>query len=269
MPIILALFVLFQAAIVSAQECGPEIPCEIEGGSYHLRIPEGEGPHPVLVWFHGHSGNGRSIHSQSGLSAVFSADGWVLVAPNGRRTEAGARTFPGVDGSARDDVAFVRAILEDVRERVSMDDAQVFAAGFSAGGSMVWLFACEAGTQLAGMVAVSGALRRPNSTECAGLEGLPIMHIHGFTDKTVPFEGRIISDWHQGSIWDAMSKARTANGCRSNPDQIWIEDTYRTRVWDRSCLKAPIQLEINDGGHGLPSGWVQRALAFFKRANRQ
>jgi len=249
----------------AAQDCGPETPCEIEGGSYHLRLPEGDGPHPVLIWFHGHRGNGTSIHSSDGLQRDFLEQGYALLAPNGyRRSGDGPRSYPARVGSPRNDVDFTFAVLEAAGTRAKLDLDRIYAGGFSAGGSMAWLLACEAGERLAGMVSVAGALRRPNTTECAGLASLRVMQVHGFGDGQVPFEGRGIRDWHQGSVWEALDKAREKNGCRSNPDEIDIGEKFRSRVWDTSCTGAPVRLDIHDGGHGLPRGWTARARNFLE-----
>jgi len=259
----LALAVL-TALPASAQDCGPDAPCEIEGGSYHLRLPAGEGPHPVLIWYHGHRGNGASIHRGGGLQQDFLENGYALLAPNGFQNEGGPRSYPARIGAPRNDIDFTFKALEAASQRASLDMNQVYVGGFSAGGSMAWLLACEAGDRLSGMVSVAGALRRPNPTECAGLKGLPILQVHGFADAQVPFEGRTIRDWHQGSLWDSLEYARTANGCRSNPDNIAIDEGFRSRVWDESCELAPVRLDEHDGGHGLPRGWTARALAFFE-----
>jgi len=264
--LILILALMVKSAM--AQECGPETPCEIEGGSYHLRLPEGDGPHPVLIWYHGFRGNGASIHRSAGLQQDFLKKGYVLLAPNGvQRGENGPRFFAGRDGAPRDDVKFTFAVLEAAGRRVNLDLNKIYAGGFSAGGSMAWLLACEEGDQLAGMVSVAGALRRPNATQCEGLKSLPIMQVHGFADKQVPFEGRRIRDWHQGSIWDSLEKAREANGCRSNPDVIEIDENFRNRIWEASCSGAPVRMDTHDGGHGLPKGWTERARLFFEKTS--
>lgn len=247
-----------------AQDCGADAPCEIEGGSYHLRLPDGDGPHPVLIWYHGHRGNGASIHRGGGLAQDFLANGYALLAPNGFRRDDGARSYPARAGSPRDDVAFTFAALEAAGTRADLDLDRVYAGGFSAGGSMAWLLACTSGDRLAGMVSVAGALRRPNPTDCAGLAGLPVMQVHGFGDGQVPFEGRGIRDWHQGSVWDILDRAREANGCRSNPDEIDISSEFRMRIWDASCSGAAVRLDVHDGGHGLPKGWTARAREFLE-----
>lgn len=260
--------ILLAATTAAAQDCGPQTPCEIDGGSYHLRLPDGAGPHPVLIWYHGHRGNGASIHRGGGLERDFLEQGYALLAPNGFRRGDGARSYPARAGAPRDDVAFTLAALEAAGARAELDRARVYAGGFSAGGSMAWLLACEVGDRLAGMVSVAGALRRPNPTECAGLAGLPVLQIHGFADGQVPFEGRRIRDWHQGSVWETLDRARNANGCRSNPDEIEAGPVFRSRIWDASCSGATVQLEVHDGGHGLPRGWTERAQAFFAATDR-
>jgi len=262
-------YLLFLTLPAHAENCGPEIPCEIKGGSYHLRLPEGDGPHPVLIWYHGFRGNGASIHRSGGLQEDFLVKGFALLAPNGvRRGEDGPRFFAGRDGAPRDDIAFTYAALEAANKRASLDMSKIFAGGFSAGGSMAWLLACETGEKLSGMVSVAGALRRPNKTDCAGLKSLPIIQVHGFADKQVPFEGRQIRDWHQGSVWVSLDRARQVNGCRSNPDAIESDKIFMSRLWDKSCSGAPVHLHVHSGGHGLPQGWTTRAKAFFETNGR-
>lgn len=262
----------FTAQAQTGDLCGgAETPCTLEGGTYHLRMPDGwdgETALPVLIFYHGHRGNGRTILGSGGLVTDFSANGYILVAPNGARSgEDGPQSYPARDGSPRNDVAFTLAVLDDLETRVAVDRARIYASGFSAGGSMAWLLACEAGEELAGMVSVAGALRVPNSTECAGLEGLPILQVHGFADLQVPFEGRVIRDWHQGSLWDSLGYALEQNACRTHPDRVDIGEAFRLRIWDESCDGAPVQLAVHDGGHGLPRGWTGMAREFFE-ANR-
>lgn len=134
------------AGPAAADTCGPEAPCEIEGGSYHLRLPDGDGPFPVVIWYHGHRGNGASIHRGGGLATDFLANGYALLAPNGYQPEGGVRSYPARAGAPRNDVAFTFAALEHAASHANLDQDQLYAAGFSAGGSMAWLLACEAGS---------------------------------------------------------------------------------------------------------------------------
>jgi len=271
MRILLVLLLLAAPTFAQTEAplCGPDAACEVGDGSYHLVVPEGwdgVAPLPAMIFYHGHRGSGAQIFRSAGLNDSFADNGYLLIAPNGpMRPGETYRSNPARMDSARDEVAFTLAILDDVADQLPLDQTRVYASGFSAGGSMAWLLACEAGDRLAGMVAVAGALRRPNPTDCAGLEGLPVMQVHGFADGQVPLEGRGIRDWHQGSVWDALERARDRNGCRSNPDEITIDDRFRIRDWDDSCAAGGrVRFVMHDGGHGLPRGWTDLARDFFE-----
>lgn len=267
---LIVLLLLLCAAPATAQQapCGPDAPCEIDAGSYHLVTPDdwdGASPLPALIFYHGHRGSGAQVFRSSGLNRTFADAGYLLIAPNGPLREGQTfRSNPARATAPRDEVAFTLAILDDVAARLPLDRDRVFASGFSAGGSMAWLMACEAGAHLAGMVSVAGALRRPNPTECAGLTGLRILQVHGFADAQVPFEGRAIGDWHQGSVWEALDRARVRNGCRSQPDEIMLTESFRLRDWSASCDGGRVRLAVHDGGHGLPRGWTDLARDFLE-----
>ena len=266
--VFLILFALLATRLHAEPPCGPDAACEIENGSYHLRVPagwDGVSPLPALVFFHGHNATGGMIFRAGGLKADFLDQGYLLIAPNGEPIQGRkTRRWPAHAGGARDDVAFTRAVVADAKARLPIDPARIYAAGFSAGGSMVWQLACFAAAEFSGFVSVSGALRRPNpSTNCPNAP-VRFLHIHGFSDAQVPFEGRGIRDWHQGDVFDALAQARRANACRSNPDDIEVDEPFRCRSWQDSCAAGAVRLCIHDGGHGLPRGWTARARAWFE-----
>ena len=267
MRYLLALLLL--AAPAFAQDpCGPDTPCEIEEGSYHLSLPAGwqtADALPVLMFYHGHNATGGLVYRSGGLQSDFVDQGYAVIAPNGTPISGrNTRRWAGREGGVRDDVAFSLAVLEDAATRVPLDLTRVYAAGFSAGGSMVWLLACKQAQVFAGFASVSGALRQPNSTDDCPSDPVRFLHIHGFADNQVPFEGRAIRDWHQGSVWDSLSLARTANQCRSHPDRIELGDRFDCRMWDTSCAGGAVTFCTHDGGHGLPRGWTTMARDWFE-----
>ncbi|MEX0311637.1 MAG: PHB depolymerase family esterase [Tateyamaria sp.] len=229
-----------------------------------MSVPEGPTESsPALVFFHGHNATGQMIF-RGGLKSDFADAGFVVIAPNGtpipgRQT----RRWAGRDGSERDDVAFVLDVIRDAGSKADFDPNRVYVAGFSAGGSMAWLMACKAAEKFAAFVSISGALREPNDTANCPNVPVRIMQIHGFADNQVPFEGRAIRDWHQGSLWDSLSLARAANQCRTHPDDINMGDRFRCRTWESSCADGAIRFCEHDGGHGLPRGWTTLAREWF------
>lgn len=259
---------LIASPLWAADPCGPDTPCDIEGGSYHLSLPDGwaDGDGlPALVFYHGHNATGGMIFRGGGLQSDFVQQGYIVIAPNG--TPISGRStlrWAGREGGLRDDVAFTLDVIEDAKRRVSIDSDRIYIAGFSAGGSMAWLMACKAADEFAAFVSVSGALRQPNDTADCPSAPVRFLQIHGFADNQVPFEGRAIRDWHQGSLWDSLALARRANSCRSHPDRIEIGDRFRCRQWDDSCGAGAIQTCEHDGGHGLPRGWTALARDWFE-----
>lgn len=245
--------------------CSLEAPCAAGGGEYALVFPpdwDGETPLRSLVFYHGHNASMANTVRSRGLRSAFVDRGWLLIAPQGDARPGGVRAWPARPDVAgwRDDVAFSLSVLEDVAARVPLSGKPV-VSGFSAGGSMAWMMACRHGARFEAAISVAGALRRPNPEICADMAPRAL-HIHGFADPQVPFEGRGIRDWHQGSVADTLALFRRSHGCRSNPNEIEVTDGLRSRRWD--CAAGLGYLE-HDGGHGLPRGWTEWAyewLAF-------
>lgn len=260
----------------TALDCGTDTPCEIANGSYYLVLPEGwdgEAPLPAIVFFHGHRASGKSILNGS-VRKVFGAAGYAIIAPNGpRRAGADYRYWPArpMARPPRDNIAFTVDVVEDVARRVPLERGRLLVGGFSAGGSMAWRVACDQGDAFAGYVSVAGALRRPVPRD--GCPGGParMLHIHGFTDRQVPLEGRAIRDWHQGDVFESLALLRQANRCPSNPDSITrtgnaSAQTFSCRAWSSCASGQDIRFCLHDGGHGLPRGWAEMALEWFENA---
>lgn len=256
---------LFVPAIAMA--CDADAPCAVDGGDYMLRVPagwDGVAPLPALIWYHGHNSSAASAMRSAGLKADFVDQGWLLIAPNGApRAGSGVRGWPARPDAAgvRDDIAFSFRVLDDVARTYPIDQGAVIVAGFSAGGSMAWMMGCYHGSAFQAVVSVAGALRRPNPQVCPDMAPRAL-HIHGFADTQVPFEGRAIRDWHQGNVQETLSLFRRSHGCRSQPDAIGAGDEWRSRDWS-SCAGG-LSYREHDGGHGLPRGWTALAQDWFK-----
>jgi len=92
-----------------------------------------------------------------------------------------------------------------------------------------------------------------------------MLHIHGFSDKQVPLEGRRIRDWHQGDVFESLGLLRATNRCQSNPHHIGSDKQFSCRLWSSCKSGFDIEFCLHPGGHGLPKGWVEMALQWFER----
>lgn len=270
-PLALAATVL--AALIgeagaTTNPCLVEAPCEVEGGTYALALPKGwngERPLPALVFFHGWGASAAAALNQPSLRAALDARGWLLIAPNGARPPGRKQTSWAHQGSpsqARDDVAFVHAVLDDVARRLPVDAGRVFVGGFSQGASMAWHLACLDEQPYAGFVAVSGAFWEPMPEACPA-PPRRLIHVHGFMDGVVPLEGRPIGDrWQQSDVFEGLALLRRAWSCPTMPKERVIAATMRCRAWTGCARGAGLKLCLHDGGHQAPEGWAGEALGW-------
>lgn len=260
------------AAAASDRPCGIGSPCAVSGGDYYLAFPTHWRAHagdelPALLFFHGFRSSGENVIKSGSLRSEFGGRGYLIIAPNGvlrpARQVRGWAARP--DATAlRDDLAFVDEVIDDVAARVPLNRDRLLVSGFSSGGSMAWLMACYRGDGFAGFVPVAGGLRRPIPSERCPRPARRLLHIHGFTDRQVPLEGRQIRDWHQGDVFASLALLRRSHQCRSRPSRFAVGERFRCRVWDECEHPASLEICLHDGGHGLPQGWTRKALDWFE-----
>lgn len=291
---IVAFYIGLLASVSQAIErpCGLEKPCAIEGadgGTYYLGLPEDWDRDKALmpfVFFHGHNGSGKAVVKNRGLVNSLAKQGFVLVAPDGPKFKFRGRETRGwaarpegdTPRGGRDDIAFVEAVLKDVGKRVKVKGNKTVVSGFSSGGSMAWYFACYSKNNMASVVAIAGGLRRPLPEGGVEQQDLSVakkcpspprrlLHIHGFTDRQVPLEGRGIRSWHQGDVFEGLAVQRHSNGCGSRPDKIESKGDFWCRTWTKCKSGLPVRMCLHAGGHGLPKGWLDEAIKW-SRAER-
>lgn len=190
--------------------------------------------------------------------------GYAVIAPQGlswRGGEGGSWSFlpETIRPRARNEAAFFAPALSDaqVRHRLAIEKGML--AGFSAGGFMVSYLACETSNTFFAYPPVAGGFWRPQPTECGG--PLRLLHTHGWTDRTVPLEGRPLGDrFLQGDIFEGMALWRRANACASPaPSGVSQSGTFLRRKWD-CALGFARELALYPGGHRVPKGWADMAL---------
>ena len=267
----LVLCLCFAGPLQAAPVCGdPDTPCETATGSYHIALPEGPGPYPVLVFLHGHGGRGGPmVAGETAREAT--ARGYAYIAPNGLvrpgRDRPSWNFHPDFPGQ-RDEAAFLHEVMQDAAARFDVDPKRSLLAGFSIGGSLASYIACATPEAFSAYAPVSGSFWRPHPTVCAG--PVRLLHTHGWRDEVVPLEGRVIRqvagrDFAQGDVFHAMSLWRAANGCEAHRAD-WFEtaDGFMRRAWTRCAPGTALQFALFDGGHGVPKGWSTLALDWFE-----
>lgn len=170
---------------------------------YVLYTPPATGAaRPLLLSMHGGGGSGALQAAMTQLVKRAQASGFLAAFLEGTGAIA---TFNGgaCCGSAAsgnvDDVAYVRAVLDDVAARDAIDATRVYASGFSNGGIMSHRLACAMADRLAGIAAVGGASGQFDGAgtpyyACTPARPIPVLHIHGLNDRNYPYAGGVGTD---------------------------------------------------------------------------
>jgi polyhydroxybutyrate depolymerase len=252
----------------SAQSQDPTYTIRIGGlvRSYVLHVPRGASKRaaPVVMLLHGRLGTGAEMARMSGFDSVADAVGAVVVYPNGyRRSWADGRGATPADRRGVNDVAFLRAVLDDVGRRWPVDAARIYVAGMSNGGFMTQRFACDAGERVAAIGVVAATLSDSLASRCRLQRPMPVLLMNGTEDPLVPYAGGAMSGGRGTVLSAPATAAKWAewDGCRGEPVMRPLRnpESDGTRATEASYAAcgagaAVVALSIEGGGHTWPGG---------------
>ncbi|GAB4504230.1 MAG: PHB depolymerase family esterase [Anaerolineales bacterium] len=196
--------------------------------SYRLHVPSSfslERPSALVLAFHGGGGNADNMVRLTGFDALAEQEGFLVVYPNGTgRLDEKLLTWNGGEccGYAQeqnvDDVAFVRAIVDDLRAFATLDESRIYATGISNGGILSYRLACDAADLFAAIAPVAGTLNYPS---CSPTEPVSVLHIHGSADEHLPYDGGVGKESLTGvtfaSVADSLRFWTQFNHCDPAP----------------------------------------------------
>ncbi|MGL6211209.1 MAG: alpha/beta hydrolase family esterase [Paracoccaceae bacterium] len=241
--------------------------CEIEGGTYHIVLPEGvTTPMPAITLLHGYGGEGVGTIRNKPMVTLMLGRGYAVIAPDGQPRDNGkgrSWDFHPDRPANRDETAFLIAVADDASAKYGLDRDRMLLAGFSIGGSMTSYVACAAPNAFAAYAPVAGSFWRPHPESCKG--PVRLLHTHGLADRTVPMTGRqIYPGFVQGNVLEAMVVWRAANGCRGEPDAEESRGVYEIQRWTTCAPGARLDVALHPGGHSIPKGWAKMAVDWFE-----
>ncbi|KAI1340195.1 Alpha/Beta hydrolase protein [Xylariaceae sp. FL0016] len=154
---------------------------------YILTVPSGydaSTPYKLIFGYHWLDGSMDDVATDYYGLQDLAADTAIFVAPNG--LDAG---WANTDGQ---DVTFTDMMLDEILGSMCVDEEQIFALGWSYGGSMTFSMACSRPDVFRAVAVLSGA-------ELSGCDGgttpVPYLGIHGVADSVLPIDlGRTLRD---------------------------------------------------------------------------
>lgn len=244
----------------AAHACGSETPCEVPGGYYLAAVPEdwdNETPLRLVVYFHGWNSSPEATFRNKAMVNGATLRNALFVAPFAE-TGYWRQMGEGRAESGRDEAAYIRAVVDDVRKRWPIDERQTLASGFSRGASMVWNIACYSGDLFRAYAPIAGGFWRSNPETCpAGPVNL--RHIHGLSDGVVAFDE--IGIYNSMPITEGFDILSQTNGVAGEAREVASGDQRLTcSRWDKSDSGRVLELCLHQRGHSIPAEWVAQGL---------
>jgi polyhydroxybutyrate depolymerase len=228
---------------------------EIDSGGqlrrYRLHIPPGYRPGepvPLVINLHGFSTGAADQETLSGMSNKADEAGFVVVHPEAQGDPPGWSLAEDPQEVA--DVAFIRDLVEDLQQDLSIDPKRIFAVGMSNGGGMANRLACDLSDVVAAVASVAGVY--PFSERCEPGRPIPVLAFHGTADQIAPYDGARgaippVRQW--ASAW------ANRNGCDVEPTITLRQGEVVGETWNNCEQGAVVILYTIAGrGHSWPGG---------------
>ena len=243
--------------------------------SYLVHVP----PHtdsaaslPVVIMFHGGGGSAEDARRATGWDRKADREGFLAVFPEGTPPDSSRPgRFVGNpqtwnDGSRRDfaavrrkapDIAFVDAIMNDLKARCPVDRRRIYVTGFSNGVSMAFRVARERPDLVAAAAPVAGS-DWLTDTELA--RPVPLLYMTGSVDPLNPLEGGPVSigskRYRPKPPVEAMIRRWVKlHGCRTMPRTVCDQKGAKGLAYSRPDVADMVVCYTLDGhGHHWPGG---------------
>lgn len=233
--------------------------------TYHVFNGSTDKRAPILVALHGGGGNGPRLAEQARLIQKASAEGSILVLPNGAGRLSNRDTWFAegccayASRQSLDDVAIVTATLSEVIDIYEAAPFRTLLFGISNGGMLAHRIGTERPESFAAIGIVVGSMF---GGEIIPETAVPIMMITGAADEVVPAQGGMSSNKMARSAQTKPFKPASyalnfwvsANSCVGAPEITQVTDAKTTRYATCHGTSEVIHTCIAGAGHGWPGG---------------
>jgi len=228
--------------------------------SYIIYIPanySSNSPVPLLLNFHGYTSSAAVQLAYSNFRPIADTAGFITVHPQGTTDFVNNTHFNvGWGTSTIDDVSFTNALLDTIIANYSIDTTEIYSTGFSNGGFMSYLLACQLGNRFAAIASVGGSMSPSTFSNCAPAKVMPVLEIHGTNDGTVAYNGSAIATHIDTvfSYWVQQNQTSNTPVVTNLPDLNTSDGSTVSRFEYRNGTNGTeVQLyRVNNGNHTWP-----------------
>jgi polyhydroxybutyrate depolymerase len=225
-------------------------------------LPQGQRV-PLVLMFHGSGNLAAYMPALTGFDQYAETEHFIVAYPQGLNRQWN----DGRGQCTSDDVAFVRALLDEIERTYPVDPRRIYAAGLSNGGFFVNRLACELSDRIAAIASVGATIAAPLAASAVPPRPVSVLYVHGDEDPLVPIQGGKVglrngSDHGRCvSLAEAVEFWRRANGIapppaiEDIPDRVRDGTHVRRESWSGGNNHAQVVAYIvRGGGHAWPGG---------------
>lgn len=164
---------------------------------YRLHVPgnvrSAKQARPLVVVLHGGGGNAE-VASKMGFTALAERENFIVVYPEataGHWNDGRVGKVIKQSAGDNDDVGFITALVEKLRQDHKIDPGRIYATGFSNGGIMSHRLGIEKAEVFAAIAPGIGGVAKPlgRLQKFTPSEPVSVLIMQGTDDPLVPYEG--------------------------------------------------------------------------------
>ncbi len=274
--IVFALFLAFAGiAHAGPRAITQDIVIKAAGYEWHCRahLPAQNDPAkkwPLVLVLHGAGGSGDIYLEKCGWAKKADEAGFIVAAPDGLPARPNQTTSfvtnPRLWNSGQlrplsprakiDDIAFFKALLDELERRYNVDKSRIYLTGHSNGAGMTFRLGAEMADRFAAIA--------PYASQCwvanpKPSRPLPTLFIIGNQDQLVPIDGgKSITPWGSREtppVADSLAKWAAAIGCFTTPELVSNKAGVKTVIYRSKQHGPDLTANYIEGqGHGWPAG---------------
>jgi len=264
--LILAVFIVVFVSLVAVlysmvDVTNGEITSSGQVRRYLLYVPESYNPAtptPLVISLHGFAEWPAHMMQVSGWNDLADEVSFLVVYPAGTKFPKRwhVSRMSGTQQDQDNDITFVADLIDHLSTEYNIDRSRVYANGFSNGGGMAHLLACELSDQITAVGGVAGAYS-VLWENCNPSRPVPMIAFHGTDDPIVPYSGGVgsprmeplpdIPKWVEQWAW--------LNGCDLESHSLPSKGEVEGIAYTTCDQNAEVRFyTINGGGHSWPGG---------------
>ncbi len=269
-------------ALLSPAGLAGQLIVDIGRGPVTVEIPSSYDPtrpYPLVLNLHGYTLTGQQQENYFQLVPWAESAGFLYAYPTGmldffsqpfwNATDACCDLF----GNGVDDSTYLIDLVDEIRDRLSVDPWRVHFVGWSNGGFMSYRMACDHADTVASLMSLAGATFL-DPTDCQPVAPVHVLQVHGTSDSTIGYNGGATTTASYPGAVVTVETWAGYNGCnvayRSEPnrdlDASIAGAEAEVRIYDEACTPGGSARlwTIPGGPHGpsLAPGFQSGVVAF-------